>query len=148
MSFAIATDLYPASEGCSIPKFLRMLLVRRSVHTVIAIVDRDQLKIVDGVRMRVTFQQKLQVPSQWLKSPDAESATELAMKKILYRALISPLLTFSAGGSSDAEQMPKRLGKLNVKMHDTFRNYLMKAGQKRGIDLMASYKEKVSQRIQ
>ncbi|OCB86700.1 hypothetical protein A7U60_g6158 [Sanghuangporus baumii] len=81
-----------------------------------------------------------QVPSIWFRSTDADSAIELAMKKILYRALISPLLN-----RSDETGASQKLGKLNSKAYESFEGFLDMTGRKMEIDLLSSFKEIIAQ---
>ncbi|KAL5529577.1 hypothetical protein ACEPAG_5562 [Sanghuangporus baumii] len=77
-----------------------------------------------------------QVPSIWFRSTEATSATELAMKKVLYRALVSPLLD-----RSNEAGVSQKLGKLNSKAYESFGGFLDMAGRKMEIDLLSSFME-------
>ena len=75
------------------------------------------------------FQMAAQVPSQWLGSADRKSASTLAMKKVVYRSLISSELQTEAGTET------RRLGRVNNTAYESFDSFLSYAGQKLGIDI-------------
>lgn len=81
-----------------------------------------------------------QEPAHWLRSPDAESATNLAMKKILYRALVNPLLIQSEGEDPDEAETQLRIGKINIKANEDFETYLIRVGHKVKRDLITEYR--------
>ena len=70
-----------------------------------------------------------QVPSQWLRSEDTTSATELALRKIVFRALISPNLREDGPGQS------RRLGKLHGSAYADFSTFLRVAEVRSGLGL-------------
>lgn len=95
-----------------------------------------------------------QVPSQWLKNEDATRDAELAVRKVVYRALLQPVLhaaavQLSAVGNHAMllEQLVRpnlgetlenrRLGKLNDKAYQDWPTFLERATDKLGIDLAA-----------
>lgn len=95
-----------------------------------------------------------QVPSQWLKSEDAMRGTELALRKVVYRALLQPVLQAAAAQSSGIPNyaMPserpihpglgetlenRRLGKLNDKAYRDWPTFLERATDKLGVNLAA-----------
>jgi hypothetical protein len=77
-----------------------------------------------------------QIPSQWLRSVETKSSAELAIRKIVFRALISPNLR----GTSI------RLGKLRDDACRDFSTFLRAASEKVGSDL--SYLEHTTENIQ
>ena len=81
-----------------------------------------------------------QVPSAWLRSTEAASATELALRKVLYRALATPILS-----RADSNETSQKLGRLNSKAYENFESFLCCAGRKIGMDLLSSFKEIVPQ---
>lgn len=88
-----------------------------------------------------------QAPSQWFRSLDAERATELATKKILYRALIAPLLTGPLSDNEDDNSSPQKMGKLYGKAYENFETYLSQAGQKMGKDYLSLYKKLIGNNV-
>lgn len=70
-----------------------------------------------------------QVPSHWLRNAEEKSASMLAMKKVLYRSLVSPML--QTEGSIET----RRLGRLNDKTYKSFESFLSIASQKLGFDV-------------
>lgn len=95
-----------------------------------------------------------QVPSQWLKSEDTVRKAELALRKVVYRALIQPVLQAVAVQSSVISDYAtlserliqpglgetfenRRLGKLNDKSYQDWPTFLECATDKLGIDLVA-----------
>lgn len=95
-----------------------------------------------------------QVPSQWLKDEDAIRGAELALRKVVYRALLQPVLQVAAAQSNataDPGTLPeravqpglgetlgnRRLGKLNDKVYQDWPTFLECATDKLGIDLAA-----------
>ncbi|EJD02251.1 uncharacterized protein FOMMEDRAFT_147287 [Fomitiporia mediterranea MF3/22] len=71
-----------------------------------------------------------QVPSQWLSSPESEAAADLAIRKIVYRALATPALSYLTSKDTGFGEDSLKLGKLNKKAYESFRLYLERAGQK------------------
>ncbi|KAH0832235.1 hypothetical protein J3R83DRAFT_13209 [Lanmaoa asiatica] len=96
-----------------------------------------------------------QVPSQWLKSEDTTHGAELALRKVVYRALLQPLLHAAAVRSNvlgDHATLSgfrpiqpglgetlenRRLGKLNNKAYQDWPTFLECATNKLGIDRAA-----------
>lgn len=95
-----------------------------------------------------------QVPAQWLKSDDAMRRAELALRKVVYRALLHPILQAATAQSStlsDRVTLPgrqiqpglgetlenRRLGKLNDRAYQDWPTFLESATGKLGIDLTA-----------
>lgn len=95
-----------------------------------------------------------QVPSQWLKSEGAIRSAELALRKVVYRALLQPVLHAAAAHlkalgdramlserpvqSSVGETLENRkLGKLNDKAYQDWPTFLECATNKLGIDRAA-----------
>ncbi|KAG8214795.1 hypothetical protein J3R82DRAFT_9932 [Butyriboletus roseoflavus] len=91
-----------------------------------------------------------QVPSQWLKSEGAIRNAELALRKVVYRALLQPVLdaadalrdhampsepSVQAGLGETLEN--RRLGKLNDKAYQDWPTFLERATDKLGIDRAA-----------
>ncbi|KAH7885135.1 methyltransferase domain-containing protein [Phlebopus sp. FC_14] len=95
-----------------------------------------------------------QVPSQWLKSQKAASNAELAIRKVVYRALLQPILQaasqFDAEATADASRLGqghdsqpgigetgenRRLGKLNEESYRTWGHFLECATRKMDINL-------------
>lgn len=93
-----------------------------------------------------------QVPTQWLRNDDAKRGTELALRKVVYRALLQPLLQ---GVSTQSHTIPdysserpiqpglgetvenRRLGKLNDNAYQDWPTFLERATDKLGINLAA-----------
>ncbi|KAH8117013.1 methyltransferase domain-containing protein [Phellopilus nigrolimitatus] len=82
-----------------------------------------------------------QVPSQWLRTPEKTSATELAVKKVLYRALVTPCLQQAMDSRSETGPALPRLGKFNSKAYESFGVFLHYASQKIGVDFVGQYTE-------
>ncbi|KAF8552764.1 hypothetical protein OG21DRAFT_1443021 [Imleria badia] len=95
-----------------------------------------------------------QVPSQWLKDQDAIRGAELALRKVVYRALLQPILQVATAQSnaiadhatlsgrpiqpSLGETLEnRRLGKLNDKAYQDWPTFLERATDKLGIHLEA-----------
>lgn len=95
-----------------------------------------------------------QVPCQWLKDQDAKQDAELALRKVVYRALLHPVLqawTAQPNAIADDPTLPERpihpglgetlenrkLGKLNDKAYQDWPTFLEHATRKLGIDLAA-----------
>jgi hypothetical protein len=95
-----------------------------------------------------------QVPSQWLKNGDTIRGAELALRKVVYRALLQPVLQVAVAQSNvtaDPATLPeravqpglgetpgnRRLGKLNDKAYQDWPTFLERATDKLGIDLAA-----------
>jgi len=95
-----------------------------------------------------------QVPSQWLKDEDAIQGAELALRKVVYRALLQPVLQAAAAqlhSSADHKTLSgrliqpglgetlenRRLGKLNDKAYQNWPTFVDRATDKMGIDLAA-----------
>ena len=95
-----------------------------------------------------------QVPSQWLRDEDAIQGAELALRKVVYRALLQPVLQVADARSNmtaDPPTLPerpvlpglgetlgnRRLGKLNDKAYQDWPTFLERATDKLGIDLAA-----------
>ncbi|KIJ60287.1 hypothetical protein HYDPIDRAFT_99006, partial [Hydnomerulius pinastri MD-312] len=96
-----------------------------------------------------------QVPSQWLKSPQATQDAELSIRKVVYRALLQPVLQAALQSSTDATgntplseqdrlaippglgETPenRRLGKINDKAYEDWPTFLERATNKMGIDI-------------
>ncbi|KAI9462944.1 hypothetical protein HD554DRAFT_1999706, partial [Boletus coccyginus] len=96
-----------------------------------------------------------QVPSQWLKDEDAIKGAELAMRKVVYQALLQPVLQAAAtqlhttAGHktlSDLLIQPghgetlenRRLGKLNDKAYQNWPTFVDHVTNKMAIDLAAT----------
>lgn len=92
-----------------------------------------------------------QVPSQWLKDADAIRRAELALRKVVYRALLQPILQVAVARSnviadhatlSERPIQPglgetlenRRLGKLNDKAYQDWPTFLERATGRLGID--------------
>ncbi|PCH40342.1 hypothetical protein WOLCODRAFT_98736 [Wolfiporia cocos MD-104 SS10] len=93
-----------------------------------------------------------QVPSQWLGSEDTLNAAKLAMRKVVWRALLERALqcpswlqvsTARQEGGSDAKQpdeelrsaQPRRLGRLNDAAYADWDTFLARAKERLGSDL-------------
>ena len=78
-----------------------------------------------------------QVPSTWFHSQESFQAASLAIKKVVYRAMLEPRLKFMQE-YEEAETITSpraRLGRLNDKIYDSFDIFLQAASDKMGIDL-------------
>ncbi|KAF8839550.1 hypothetical protein BDN67DRAFT_1003590 [Paxillus ammoniavirescens] len=99
-----------------------------------------------------------QVPSQWLKSQHATQDAALAIRKVVYRALLQPVLHAAAQSRSDVtvhntsqsdQDGPpiqpglgetlenRRLGKLNNEAYKDWPTFLERATNRMGIDIAA-----------
>ncbi|KIK95803.1 hypothetical protein PAXRUDRAFT_354511 [Paxillus rubicundulus Ve08.2h10] len=99
-----------------------------------------------------------QVPSQWLKNQPATQNAELAIRKVVYRALLQPVLHAAAQprsnvtthntSQSEQDRPPiqpglgetpenRRLGKLNNEAYKDWSTFLERATSRMGIDIAA-----------
>lgn len=94
------------------------------------------------------------MPSQWLRDEDAIRGAELALRKVVYRALLQPVFQVADAQSNVTADPPtlaerpvlpglgetlgnRRLGKLNDKAYQDWPTFLERATDKLGIDLAA-----------
>ncbi|KAF9811114.1 hypothetical protein IEO21_06663 [Rhodonia placenta] len=90
-----------------------------------------------------------QVPSQWMRSEVASAATRLAIRKVVWRALLAGILArvpnLPANDNKQADDDDycpvhlRRLGKLNDSVYDNWDAFLARAGEKLGVDLMQGH---------
>lgn len=135
------------------------IYVRLSIPSVSKIIDfplSKPLRELNPVPKLTTAAVHLaaQVPSQWLKSEDATRDAELALRKVVYRALLQPVLHAAAaqlnaiGNHGTPSERPiqsglgetlesRRLGKLNDKAYQDWSTFLERATDKLGIDRVA-----------
>ncbi|KAL6300093.1 methyltransferase domain-containing protein [Sparassis latifolia] len=91
-----------------------------------------------------------QVPSQWLRTEDTLNAAKLAIKKVVWRALLQGMLEKRRAetGSLDMHEGqretagagagPRRLGRLNNSVYVDWSIFLAQASSKLGVDLAES----------
>lgn len=75
-----------------------------------------------------------QVPSQWYRSVDTIASTVIALRKIVYRALISPNVR---GVGNDGTKYSSGKGKLSNRAFFDFSTFLKKWSEEKGLDLTA-----------
>ncbi|EED78309.1 predicted protein [Postia placenta Mad-698-R] len=90
-----------------------------------------------------------QAPSQWMRSEVASAATRLAIRKVVWRALLAGILVQvpipladNNKQADDDDYCPlhlRRLGKLNDSVYDNWDAFLARAGEKLGVDLMQGH---------
>ena len=79
-----------------------------------------------------------QVPSHWLETPAVVRSTEIAVRKVVYRALLEPVIEASTtgvalGGSHSSST--KRLGRLPDSAYDSFGAFVDRAMTKLGLPI-------------
>ncbi|OBZ71352.1 Methyltransferase-like protein 25 [Grifola frondosa] len=81
-----------------------------------------------------------QIPSQWSRTDSALNAAKLAMKKVVWRALLEGILEQCKTAQPTVGNAPyrgvRRLGKLNDSAYTEWAIYLERAGAKLGMSLM------------
>ncbi|KZV98795.1 hypothetical protein EXIGLDRAFT_832008 [Exidia glandulosa HHB12029] len=75
-----------------------------------------------------------QCPAHWKSSPEAWENTELAVKKIVYRALLVRLLPDEFQPHRDGMPSAPRLGRLNDSAYDAWSHFLAVAAPRMGFD--------------
>lgn len=86
-----------------------------------------------------------QIPGQWFRTPESRADATLALRKIVWRALIGARYAKAAAaadesgppdGTGDRPAM-RRLGRLNNAVYDDWRTFAGVAGTRLGVDLGA-----------
>ncbi|EJD50590.1 hypothetical protein AURDEDRAFT_182479 [Auricularia subglabra TFB-10046 SS5] len=75
-----------------------------------------------------------QCPAHWRSSPEAWENTQLALKKIVYRALLVRLLPDDFQPHRDGMPSAPRLGRLNDSAYDSWGSFLAAAAPRMGFD--------------
>lgn len=79
----------------------------------------------------------VQTPSEWLRTEKSRREAEIAVRKVLYRALLAPVLDSLNVKTKNAGLPPAhRIGKLNNKFYKSFETFLEAASQKLGVDVL------------
>ncbi|KAF8073658.1 methyltransferase domain-containing protein [Lyophyllum atratum] len=84
------------------------------------------------------YQMATQIPDHWLDSPASLASAELAIRKVVYRALLGRLYTriHAEVDVTETGSTPtmRRLGRLNDSAYASWATFLARAGERIGID--------------
>lgn len=115
---------------------------------------QEHLKAHSGVQLTSAhYQAAAQIPSAWLHSDEEKAVSNLAMKKVLFRSLISPAI------QNNDMIGPQRLGRLKNSVYENFETFLSYSAQKLafdeqqfrhdyGIDGISLEKSRIARRIE